>query len=124
MYECGRQLHPLLIAQRQRLQLRVRLGEDVELLDEARRGRARIIGGHTAKLTEISDLVDYAHLRVEAARLGHIAHSQAGRKAQRLLPKPDPAGVSSQQPHGDPHCRGLAGAVRADEADDLAIPHL
>ena len=70
---------------------------------------------------EVHDLVNQRHLRVQPPLLWHVAEPEPSAVADRLpVPRDRPA-VGGEDAHHRPHRRRLAGAVAADEADDLAL---
>ena len=69
---------------------------------------------------EVRDLVEQAHLRVQAALLGHVAEAQPVGIADRVPVPRDRAAVGAQDAH---HRRASSSSCRrrcADEPDDLA----
>ena len=82
--------------------------------------RARRLDGQPwrrAKKTSWSRTVIFGY---EAAFLGQVAPRRP-RQPAMVDPVPgDRAGVGSKHPEGDPHRRGLARAVGAEEAEDVA----
>ena len=75
----------------------------------------------------IIEIFSHAHIVVERHVLRHVAEMSAG--LQRLLENVEPgdrrpAGGRGHEPGQDAHGRGLAGAIRAEEAHDLALANL
>ena len=80
-----------------------------------RRGRR-----HAVQPGQVDQLLADLHPRVEAALLGHVADLAPGLQRDRCAVPPHLAGVGGEHAERDPHRGGLAGAVAADEAEDLA----
>ena len=83
---------------------------------------ARVPAGVGAHL----QVLQHRHAGEDAPALGRLAdpadHPQVGAQVGDVLPvEPDPAGGDRAQPGDGPHGGGLAGAVRADQGDDLAL---
>ena len=76
-------------------------------------------GRHPVEPAEVLELLGDQHARVEPAFLGHVAEATALGGRPGAVP-PHRAGVEIGQPEDGPHRGRLAGAVRAEEADDLA----
>src|SRR5215210_1307982 len=104
------------------------LGAGVRLLAEAHElDRVVRIAGVVIRLAEVPDRLPDGHTRVEAAALEHYAHAL-------LQVAVAGGGVVSKHPHvasraapvalEDLDGGGLAGTVRAEEAEDLAALHL
>ena len=71
---------------------------------------------------EVDELVEDAHPRVEAALLGQVAPRPARQVGGRSALPADLARIRPDDAEADPHGRGLARPVRAEEAEDLAAP--
>ena len=71
---------------------------------------------------EVDELIEHAHLRVQAALLRHVAEPAARLGVDWSPEPPHLARVRLQHAEGDPHRGRLAGAVRTDEPDHLARP--
>ena len=69
---------------------------------------------------EVDELLEAAHLRVQAPLLGHVADSPSRREVERGPGPAHLAGIGGQHAQHDPHRRGLARAVAADEPEQLA----
>ena len=117
--ERGCQLDALLVAEAEGLQLVVTTLLQAEALQPAHGGCPRVRVGHAVELTEIAQLLGHAHLRVEAALLGHVADPASGLERQRAPAERDLAGIGRQHAEHDPHGGGLAGAVPPDEPEQL-----
>jgi hypothetical protein len=121
VYQRGSELHPLLVAQRQLLHRPLRLPGEAEPFDPAPGGPLRLGPRAAVQRRQIAELAVRAHLRVEAALLGHVAEAAldlafgAGAAPEHL------ARILLEHPECDAHGRGLAGAVGADEADNLTL---
>ena len=69
---------------------------------------------------EEDELLEDLHPRVETALLGQVAERPPRQIGRRLAVPGDGARVRPQDVEHDPHRGRLAGAVRAEEAEDLA----
>jgi hypothetical protein len=69
---------------------------------------------------EVGQLVADAHLRIQPALLRHVAEAGARVEIDRPAAPAHLAAVGLEHAEDDPHRRRLAGAVRADEAEELA----
>ena len=87
------------------------------------RGGPRVGPRETVQAAEVLDLLAHLHARVEPALLGHVAEPAALRRSDRGAVPGDGAGFEVGQPEDGTHRRGLAGTVRAEEADDLSRRH-
>ena len=115
------ELNPLLVAQRELLDLVVEAVADPEPLAPAG-GRLRGLGlVESVELGEVGELVADAHLRIQAAFLGHVAEAPPALDVGRLPVPADLAGIGGEDADRDPHRRRLPGAVRADEAEHLPL---
>ena len=120
----GRQLHALLVAVREGLELvalpcRRRPGAR----SSAGPSRGRRAARHAVQPAQVLELFQHDHAGVEAALLRHVAEGAArlavdGRAAPAHL-----AAVQGDHADDGPHGRRLAGAVGAEEAEDLAGRH-
>ena len=117
--ERGGELDALLIAQRQLLDVLRRALGDAEAVDPAGGGRVGIVAAVQGR--EVAKQAVDAHLRIQAALLGHVAERPLHLAGDRLAAPAHVAGVGLQHAERDPHRRRLAGTVGADEADDLAL---
>ena len=114
------QLDALLVAQAQRLQLGVAPLGEAEALEPAEGRLAGRRVRHAVQLAEVGQLLRHAHLRVQAAFLGHVADAPAGLEGQGRAQPAHRAGVGGEHAQHDAHRGGLAGAVAAHEAEQLA----
>jgi hypothetical protein len=73
--------------------------------------------------SEVLDLVDDHHPRVEAAFFGHVAEAATGIRGHRDAVPPHDTGVEPDQLENGAHGRGLSRAVRTEEAEDLSGRH-
>ena len=120
MDECGGELHALLVPEGERLHPVGRFGQDLQAFEELARSIRRVGAVKPMEPREVDELLQHAHLRVEPAFLGHVAEPPPiGPAHGRPLPS-DLAGVGVQDTQDDPHRGRLAGAVAADEPDQLA----
>ena len=114
------ELDALLVAERERLDLVAGALGQPEPLDPGVGGGERLSGAEPVQPREVHELVADAHLRVQAALLGHVAEPAArGRVDLPALPA-DLARVGLEDAQDDPHRGRLARPVRADEAEQAA----
>src|SRR5450759_3927706 len=109
-------LDALLVAEREGVQDIRHPVAELKRLEQLDRSGPRQHGRQTVDAAEEYQLVQHAHLRVEAALLGHVPEPPSGREVERSISKGDGSGVGSQDAHDDPHRGGLAGPVGPDEA--------
>ena len=76
------------------------------------------------ELCEVAKLPVDSHLRIEAALLRHVAELPLLLSPHRPSLPAHLAGVRLEHPERDAHGRRLAGTVRADEPDQLALLRL
>src|SRR5699024_10136301 len=113
------ELDALLVAERELLHLVAEsLGDAEPLRPLARRGAC---GGRVepVEAREVVELLADLHLRVEAALLRHVADPAALRGVEGTAVAEHLAAVGDEDPEDDAHRRRLAGAVGADESEDL-----
>ena len=82
---------------------------------------------HPVDAAEDAEVLQGAELRIERDRLRHEAQSEARDGAmptRQLPPDPDGAGVGREDPGKHVHERGLAGAVRPEQAEEQALGNL
>lgn len=120
----GRQLDALLVAERQRLDPVGAVRGDPQGVLPVGGVAVGLGAGEPVEAREIDELVVDAHLRVEAAFLGHVADRRARGGGDRVAVEEHPAGGRRRHAEHDPHRRRLAGAVRPDEAEDFARANL
>ncbi len=119
-HEGGGQLHALLVAVAQALDLVPGAIFQAEPVEPVGRGRGRGFGKGAVQLREVRQLLARAHLRIEPALLRHVADASPGLEIDgRAAPQHAPA-VRDEHAEDDPHGGGLAGAVAADETEHLA----
>ena len=110
----------LLVAQGELLQLVLGAFPKIQALQQILRG----VGGsglvHAVEAAEEAQLVCDLLLVIEPALLWHVADPAAQVVVHGGATQADLARVSCQDPQSDAHRRGLAGAIRTDEAVDLA----
>ena len=106
------------------VQLRVRLGEDVELLDERAPADARAsCGGHTAKLTGNKRPDRRCASSGRGRETRAYSRCASGSQSSAAAPETEPGRRQRPAaPSRSAYVAGLAGAVRADEADDPRQP--
>ena len=115
-----RELDALLVAVGQLLELRLRPVGETHPVEPLERGRVGGLARQPVLLGEVAELLRDPHPRIEPTLLGHVAETQAGVAIDRRALPPDLAAVRPGEPEDAAHRRGLAGAVRAEEADDAA----
>jgi hypothetical protein len=124
MHERRRELHALLVAERQRLQLVARAIGQAEALEQLVAAGLRSGGAQPVQPREVDELVAHAHLRIEAALLRHVAEAAARVSVQRRAVPRHLARVGAEHAEDDPHRARLAGAVGSDEAGHAAGLHV
>jgi hypothetical protein len=117
------ELHPLLVAQRQRLDRLVGAVGDAQPLEQGVGAERGALAAQAGQPGEVDELVADAHVRVEPALLGHVAEAPPDLGADRLAAVADLSPVGLDHAEDDPHGGGLPGAVRAEEPADLAGRH-
>jgi hypothetical protein len=116
----GGQLHPLLHAPREPLELLIDPVTELQLAQQPVHPFAGVVLGQVPQPAEVDELVPDPHLEVEAPLLGHVAPAGAVGPTGRLAPPPDLAVVDRHDPEHDPHHGGLARSVGSQQADDPA----
>jgi hypothetical protein len=91
VHERGRELEALLVAERERLGPVAGSVGDAEQLDHPIGLRARVLAFEAVQTRQVDELIEHAHLRVEAALLGQVANrrrvsASTSRPRQRTLP--------------------------------------
>jgi len=114
------QLHALLVAVAQALDVVPRAILQAEPVQPARRGGGRGVWRSAVQLREVRQLLARAHLRVEPALLRHVADAPPGLEVDRSAAPEHLAAVGDEHPEDDPHRGGLARAVAAHESEHLA----
>ena len=117
VHEGGGELHPLLVPERQALDPVLRAIGHPEGLEDLQAADPRGRPAHAVEPRQVDELVEDAHLRVEAALLRDVAEPTPSHPVHRPPSPPDLAGIGAEHAEGDPHRRRLAGAVRTDEPD-------
>ena len=115
-------LHPLLVAERQRFQGVGGFAVELETFQQLQAVAARLGRVAAVQLGQVDELVDDLHLGVEAAFLRHVADGGALIGVHGLTVDQDLPLSIRQHPQDDPHGRGLAGSVAADETRHEAGP--
>ncbi len=113
------QLDPLLVAQAQGLQFGVAPVGEAEPVQPVQGGLPGFRARHAVQLTEIGELLRHAHLRIQAAFLGHVAEPASGLERQRHTQPAHHTGIGREHAQRDPHRGRLAGAVAPHEAEQL-----
>jgi hypothetical protein len=116
VHQRGRDLHPLLVAQRQRLEYVGRPLGEPEPVEDLAGPLGGVVRVEAVQPAEEHQLVVDLHLRVQPAFLGHVAEVPAYLLRQRLALPPHLAGRRGQDAEDDPHRRRLPGTVGADES--------
>ena len=115
------ELDALLVAERELLDRPLRKLSEPEPLGPGGHRRGRLGGRAAVQLGEVAELAVRAHLRVEATLLGHVAEGALLLAPHRVSLPADLAAVRLEHPQRDTHGRRLAGAIGADEAEQLAL---
>ncbi len=114
-------LRALLVAEREALDGVVRALAEAEPLQQLERVAARGGRGPAVQPGEVHGLLEHAHLRVEAALLGHVAEATSVDVGDGPAVERHRAAVGREHAEDDAHGRGLAGAVAADESGEAAV---
>ena len=117
------ELHPLLVAERELLDLRVEPLAEPEAFEQGAAGVDRARAAHAVQAAEVLQLLEHLHARVEAAFLRHVAEALAHRRINLAPVETDLAGVQAGDAEHGAHRRRLARAVGPEEADDLLRGH-
>ena len=124
VHERGSELHSLLVAERERVELVVDAVTEAEPLEPSGGGRHRRRLRCAAQTGEVGELLDDLHPRIQAALLRQVAEPLAHIAVDRSAVPADGAGVGLGDPEDAPQRGGLAGAVRAEKPEDLPGRHL
>ena len=111
-------------AERQRLGTGVDDACEIETLGKLRDARGDVLRGQSIEPRMQVQVLPHAQLAVERKGLGHEPQTPAQRRVLRIhRPVEDPRlALGGRQEAGEhPHGRGLAAAVGAEEAEDLAL---
>jgi hypothetical protein len=120
MHQGRRQLHPLLVAMRQGLDLAGGAVGHVQALQPLFGGSGSAAPVHAVQPSQVLELVCHQHVGVQAPLLWHVTEAAAlGGPDRRPIP-PHRPGVEVGEPEDGPHRRGFAGAVRTKEPHDLS----
>jgi hypothetical protein len=126
MHERGGELHPLLVAVRQRVEPGGFTVAQAEAAQPVAGGGARRLGGHVVQPAQVLDLVGDGHARVQAAFLGHVAEPAAGILGQRSAVPAHLAAVQRDHAEDRAHRGGLAGTgahpVPPDQRKQATVP--
>ncbi len=120
MHERGGELHPLLVAEGERLHAVAEPVGDPEALRPGPRGPVGVGRARPVQAGEVGELVAHPHLRVQPALLGHVAEARAHLGVHGPALPAHLAAIGGEDPEHDAHRGGLALAVRAHEAEELA----
>ena len=120
----GDELRLLLHALRQLVGLALAPVGEREPLEPGADALARLPRRHALDRRHEDELLLEHHARVEPALLGHVADAVARRVVGGLAEDLDRAGVGPQDVHHHPERRGLAGAVRPEQAEDALARNL
>jgi hypothetical protein len=124
VHEGCRHLHPLLITEREGLELVATALDESQSLEQVIRslGRRRLVDAVQAR--EVSELLADLHLRVEPTLLGHVAEPVEGALADGRVIEQHLAGVGLKNTEDHPHRCCFAGAVAPNKPGEAATPHL
>ena len=114
-HQGGDDLHPLLVAERELLDVVLGPVGEAEPLEVARHLGSRRNGAESPEPAEVDELVQHRLLGVEAALLGHVAEVPAVELGDRPVVPEHLAARGGQDPHDHAHRRRLARTVPADE---------
>ena len=125
--ECARELEPLAVEQRQRVGEPVRLGCEAALLepfDAARIDVALATAG--AERRRDHQILEHRHAaerlrNLKRAGNAHAAAALRGKVRDVDAGEENAAGTGRNRAAGDAEQRGLAGAIRSDDAERLAL---
>ena len=88
---------------------------------------AAFVGSHVRRdplqAREEDQLIEHGHLGVEATLLRQVAPRLSRQLAMVRAVQADRAGIGAQDAKRDAHRGGLAGAVRAEESEDMPLGH-
>src|SRR5262249_40554858 len=118
--ERGGKLHALLVAEAQLLYLVVATRRDAEALGPSVDRPACRVDRHPVQPRKIDALVGDLHSRVQTALLGHVPDASPRVEVDRASGPAHLACVRGEHAERDSHRGRLAGAVAADEPEDLA----
>jgi len=76
------------------------------------------------ELGKIHQLLEHAHLGIEAALFGHVAEPAAGFEGDGRAAPENVSSIGTEHAHHDPHGGGLARAVAAHKAKQLTGAHV
>ena len=114
-------LHALLVAERECLDLVAQSRTQVELFEEGGGLLGGIALGVAVKASNVGDLVKHLHLWVEATLFRHVAEVTALGRLQWLTVHSDVAAIGSEHAQDDAHGRGLACTVATDKAGETVV---
>ena len=117
------ELHTLLVAVRQLLQLRLRAVAEAEAVQPAQRRLERLALRHAVQPPEVSELAADLHSRVEVALLGQVAEALPVRQRDRVTVPAHLAALRLREAEDAAYGRRLPGAVRAEEAEHAPPGH-
>ena len=84
---------------------------------------ARTTVGHAVHASEEVNVLPDRKLLVQGVELGHVADSGRLARGGGLAVNGERSTVAAEQADHQPHERGLAGAVRAQQPEYLPLPH-
>ena len=122
--ERGGELHLLAHTLAQALHVLIRGFSQTNTLEPAQRSRSGVAAAEALELAEVDHHVDDLLLGVETTLLGQIGEAIQVLSFERLAEELDATGVGAHDVHDHADRRGLAGAVRAEQAEDLAWSNL
>src|SRR5262245_27940709 len=125
--ECARELEPLAVEQREAAGGPIRLGREAALLDELDAAPIDVaLAAAAAERRRHDQVLEHGHAVERLRNLKRAADAQATAPFRRQMGdvdarEDDAPGIGRNRAAGDAEQRGLAGAVRPDDAERLAL---
>ena len=126
VHERHRQGEPLLVAERQGLAVGCGIGLQVEGGEGPVDLAAAAAAAQAVGAAEETQVLEHGQVAVQGKTLGHVADARPGRGRGGAQVEPGHGAVAAgdgQQAAEHAEGGGLAGAVGAEQAEDLAAPH-
>ena len=123
VHQRGGKLHALLVAVREGLELLRGLVGDAQALGPVPGRVAGVACAHAVQPAQELELLQHDHAGVEAALLRHVAEGAARLRVDVRAAPAYFAAVEGDHADDRPHRGRLAGAIGAEEAEDLAGRH-
>ena len=120
MDERADQLDPLLVAEREILEVVPDPVSESEVGEPPRRLCPGVVAGQATESPEVLELVEHFHRRVEPTLLGEVAEAAAGLVVDAPTVPANLAGVEGDETEDRPHRGGLAGAVGPEKTGHRA----